>query len=211
MPAGIEITNTDHTADEIRALARKCKNRAEARRLRAIARVMEGRRSRGEIARQARVDRQTLCDWVNRYNAMGLAGLTDKPGRGRPSRLNEAQRTEVGRWLDEGPENGVPAWTVGLIRDRIKDFFDIVMSGEAVRRLMRALGFRRLSPRPLHPKADPEAQEKFRSDFSTIAASSLPEGTDPARVDVWFQDEGRLGHNPELGIMCRISQGPKPD
>ena len=201
MPAGIEITNTDHTADEIRALARKCKNRAEARRLRAVARVMEGAQSRGEIARRAKVDRQTLCDWVNRYNAMGLAGLTDKPGRGRPSRLNEAQRAEVGRWLDEGPQDGVPAWTVGLIRDRIKDVFDIVMSGEAVRRLMRALGFRRLSPRPLHPKADPEAQEEFRSDFSAIAIASLPEGTDPASVDVWFEDEARLGHNPKSCII----------
>ena len=75
MPAGIEITNTDHTAEEIRELARKCKNRAEARRLRAIARVMEGEESRAGIARRAKVDRQTLCDWVNRYNAMGLSGL----------------------------------------------------------------------------------------------------------------------------------------
>ena len=109
MPAGIEVTNTDHSADEIWALDRKYKNRAEARRLRAIARVMEGRQSGGAIARQAKVDRQTLCDWVNRYNAVGLAGLTDKPGRGRPSRLNEAQRAEVGRWLEEGPQDGVPA------------------------------------------------------------------------------------------------------
>ena len=69
MPAGIEITNTDHTVAEIRALARKYKNRAEARRLEAIARVMEGVESRAEIARWAKVDRQTLCDWVNRYNA----------------------------------------------------------------------------------------------------------------------------------------------
>ncbi len=66
MPAGIEITNTDHTADEIRALARKCKNRAEARRLRAIARAMEGARSRGEIARQAK--------WPGRRCATGSTG-----------------------------------------------------------------------------------------------------------------------------------------
>ena len=110
MPTGIEVTNTEHTADEIGELARKCKNRAEARRLRAIARVMNGAQNRGEIARQAKVDRQTLCDWVNRYNAMGLAGLKDKRGRGCPSRLNEAQRAEVGRWLEEGPETGVPAF-----------------------------------------------------------------------------------------------------
>ena len=30
MPAGIEITNTDYTAEEFRELARKSKNRAEA-------------------------------------------------------------------------------------------------------------------------------------------------------------------------------------
>ncbi len=194
---------------EIGALARECRNRAEARRLRAIARVMEGRQSREEIARQAKVDRQTLCDRVNRYNAMGLAGLTDKPGRGRPSRLNEVQRAEVGRWLDEGPETGVPAWTVGLIRNRIREVFDVVMSGEAVRRLMRAPGFRRLSPRPLHPRADPEAREEFRNDSSAIAIASLPEGTDPASVDVWFEDEARLG---QKGMPARVwaRRGSRP-
>ncbi len=113
MPAGIEITNTRHTADEIGALARMCKNRAETRRLRANARVMEGARSRGEIARQAKVDRQTPCDRVDQYHVMGLAGLTDKPGRGRPPRPNESRRAEIGRWLDEGPRDGVPTWTVG--------------------------------------------------------------------------------------------------
>ena len=158
MPAGIEITNTDHTAEEVRALARKCKHRSEARHLRAIARVMEGEETRAGIARPARVDGQTLCDWVNRYNAMGLSGLKDKPGRGRPSKLSEAQRAKVGRWLDEGPEDGTPAWTVALIRDRIRSFFDIVMSGEAVRCLMRALGFRCLSPRPFQPKSDTQMQ-----------------------------------------------------
>ena len=66
MPAGIEITNTDHAEVEIRALARKRKNRAAARRLRAIARVMEGARSRGEIARQAK--------WPGRRCATGSTG-----------------------------------------------------------------------------------------------------------------------------------------
>ncbi len=209
MPAGIEITNTDHTAEEIRALARKCKSRAEARRLEAIARVMEGAGGRGEIARRAKVDRQTLCDWINRYNAEGPAGLKSRPGRGRPSMLSEVQRAEVGRWLENGPQDGVPAWTVGLVRNRIRHFFDIVMSREAVRCLMRALGFRRLSPRPLHPKADPDAQEEFRSGFSAVATASLPEGTDPASVDVWFQDEARLG---QKGMLTRVwaRRGSRP-
>ena len=123
MPAGIEITNANHTAEEIRELAWKCKNRSEARRLRAIARVMEGEENRAEIARRAKVDRQTLCDWVNRYNAMGLVGLKDKPGRGRPSKLSDAQRAE-GSWakLTSNPSRrpgvsqiGCNAETVGYL------------------------------------------------------------------------------------------------
>ena len=75
MPAGIAITNTDHTIDEIKRLARNCKDARHARRLRAIALVIEGDLDRGSIARQARVDRQTLCDWVKRYNAQGPSSM----------------------------------------------------------------------------------------------------------------------------------------
>ncbi len=74
------------------------------------------------------------------------------------------------------------------------------MSLEAVRCLVRALGFRKVSPRPLHPKADPQAQEDFRLDFSELAMSALPEGTDPASVDIWCQ-EARIG---QKGMLARV-------
>ncbi len=53
MPAGIAITNTDHTVDDIRALARKCNDSRQSRRLRAIAHLMEGELSRGMTALRA--------------------------------------------------------------------------------------------------------------------------------------------------------------
>ena len=201
MPAGIAITNTDHTVDEIRRLARNCKDARHARRLRAIARVMEGDLDRGTIARLARVDRQTLCDWVNRYNAQGTDGLKDRPRSGRSSKLDADQKAEVKRWLVDGPQAGVPAWTLDLLKAKIKAVFAVVMSREAVRSLIRALGFRRLSPRPLHPKADQQKQEDFRNGFSAIAMDALPDGIDPARVDVWYQDEARLG---QKGMLTRV-------
>ena len=140
MPAGIAITNTAHTAEDIRAVARKCKDITQARRLRAIAQVMEGKRSRGEIAAKAGTGRQTLCDWVHRYNAGGPDGLKDGGG-GRPPKLDAEQRAEVGRWVDEGPEPEVAAaWTLELLRERIRRLFDVVMSLEAVRCLLRWLG-----------------------------------------------------------------------
>ena len=84
MPAGIAITNTDHTVDDIGALARKCNDSRQSRRLRAIAHLMEGELDRGMMALRARVDRQTLCDWSNRYNAEGPDDPRSWTRAGRP-------------------------------------------------------------------------------------------------------------------------------
>ena len=144
MPNRVAITNTDHTAEGLKALARKCKDKNQSRRLRAIARVIEGEHTRAEIARQACVDRQTLCDWVNRYNARGADGLKDIQRSGRPPKLNAAQRAEVRRWLEEGPAAGVPSWTIVLVRERIAEGFKVTLSMEAVRTLMHSRGFWKL-------------------------------------------------------------------
>ena len=54
-----------------------------ARRMLAIALVLEGV-GPDEAARSCGMDRQTLRDWVHRYNAEGLAGLANRRGPARP-------------------------------------------------------------------------------------------------------------------------------
>jgi len=51
----------------------------------ALALVPEGR-NRTEAARAAGMDRQTLRDWVHRYNAQGLQGLINRQNLGAPKR-----------------------------------------------------------------------------------------------------------------------------
>ena len=65
---------------------------------------------------------------------------------------------------------------------------------------VRALGFRKVPPRPLHPKADPRAQEDFRLNFSELAMPAMPEGADPASVDNSYEDEARIGRK---GMLAR--------
>ncbi|MBY5585069.1 helix-turn-helix domain-containing protein [Rhizobium leguminosarum] len=48
-----------------------------------IAAVQEGM-SRAEAARIGGMDRQTLRDWVHRFNTLGRAGLKDNRRRGNP-------------------------------------------------------------------------------------------------------------------------------
>jgi len=61
----------------------------QARRILAIAMVLDGH-SRLFAAQASAMDRQTLRDWVHRYNADGLAGLADRP---RPGRQPRCQHT----------------------------------------------------------------------------------------------------------------------
>jgi Homeodomain-like domain len=53
---------TDYTAGEVRRFAQRAKDAAQARRLLAIAAVLEGA-SREEAAKIGGMDRQTLRDW----------------------------------------------------------------------------------------------------------------------------------------------------
>jgi Winged helix-turn helix len=74
---------TDYTAGEVRRFAQRAKGAAQARRLLAIAAVLEGA-SRGEAAKIGGMDRQTLRDWVIRFNEQGADGLINIPSPGMP-------------------------------------------------------------------------------------------------------------------------------
>ena len=65
---------TDYTAGEVRRFAQRAKDAAQARRLLAIAAVLAGA-SREEAAKIGGMDRQTLRDWVHRYNAEAGSAL----------------------------------------------------------------------------------------------------------------------------------------
>ena len=77
----IEISRTELSAAALRAVAGKCDNGAVVRRLLAVALLLEGR-SREEAALLNGMTRQTLRDWVHRYNAAGVEGLRSRTAPG---------------------------------------------------------------------------------------------------------------------------------
>ncbi len=72
----VQITRLDHDAGTLRQHAGRTCAAAVARRLLALALVLEGH-SRADAAKNCGMDRQTLRDWVIRYNEQGIAGLSD--------------------------------------------------------------------------------------------------------------------------------------
>lgn len=87
MGAPLEITRTDRTSAELRALSNRCSDGAQVRRILAVAMVLEGR-PRTEAAELNGMDRQTLRDWVHRYNDGGIAALRSRRAPGKAAILN---------------------------------------------------------------------------------------------------------------------------
>src|SRR4029077_7562813 len=103
---------TNFTAVELRRLARRAKDSDQVRRLLAIAAVLDGA-SRAEAAKVGGMDRQTLRNWVIRFNEHGPDGLINVPAPGAPAKLNKGHRAFLARIVDEGPTppiHGVVRW-----------------------------------------------------------------------------------------------------
>ena len=141
---------TDYTAGEVRRLAKRAKDAAQARRLLAIAAVLEGA-SRSEAAKIGGMDRQTLRDWVIRFNDQGVDGLINIPAPGVPPKLDATHRAFLARIVEEGPiaaAHGVVRWRACDLIMRLHDEFGISVSDDTVYRALKELGFSHLSARP---------------------------------------------------------------
>lgn len=165
MVAAVAISRTELDAAGLRRAAGRERDAAASRRMLALALVLEGA-TRTEAARAAGMERQTLRDWVHRYNAEGLAGLRDRVGETGPKRrLSPEQETEVAEWVRRGPDlatDGVVRWRRADLARVIAERFGVALAERSVGHVLRRLRFRRLCVRPRHPGHDAAAQASFR-------------------------------------------------
>lgn len=154
----------EYTADELRRLAVQSENVAQARRLLAIAAVLDGA-SRADAARIGGMDRQTLRDWVIRFNEYGPDGLINIASPGVPPKLTAEHRAFLGRIVEEGPipaVHGVVRWRACDLITLLQEEFGISVSDDTIYRALRDLGFAHLSARPKAYRQDADAIEAFK-------------------------------------------------
>jgi transposase len=163
MGAALAIRD-DLTPAALRRHARFAPNRRAALRMLAIANALEGL-SRAEAARLAGMERRALRDALVRYNAEGLAGLYDRPEPGRPPRLSAGEQAALTARVFTAPDpdrDGVAAWTRTDLCRWLEDRFKKTLHPASPSRVLRRLDLSRQKARPVHPEADPRAQERFR-------------------------------------------------
>jgi len=155
---------TDYTASEVRRFAKRAKDVAQARRLLAIAAVLDGA-SREAAAKIGGMDRQTLRDWVIRFNAQGSDGLINIPSPGVPPVLDDAHRAFLARLVEEGPIpaiHGVVRWRACDLIMRLHEEFGLSVSDDTIYRALKDLGFSHVSARPKAYKQDADAMAAFK-------------------------------------------------
>src|SRR5256886_17433346 len=140
----------DYSSRELRRLATRVKDAEQARRLLAIAAVLNGS-SREEAGEIGGMDRQTLRDWVIRFNEEGPDSLVNKSSPGAPGKLTEEHKAFLVRLVEEGPipaVDGVVRWRgCGLIMRLYGRLASRVRTTPAYAP-RRALGSRMLAARP---------------------------------------------------------------
>jgi transposase len=154
----------DYSSQDLRRLAARVRDAGQARRLLAIAAVLDGA-SREEAAKIGGMDRQTLRDWVIRFNDQGADGLINKASPGAPSKLTAEHRAFLARLVEEGPipaVHGVVRWRACDLIMRLYEEFGLSVSDDTIYRALKDLGFSHVSARPRAYKQDPEAMEAFK-------------------------------------------------
>ena len=160
---------TDYSASQLRQLAKVCKDANQSRRLLSLAAVMEGM-SREDAARIGGMERQTLRDWVHRFNAAGPDGVRDAWWSGPEPRLSPAQRAELAQIVEAGPDpaiDGVVRWRRVDLQKVIKHRFGVDYHERYVGTLLKELGFSHISARPRHPAQDGAIVEAYKKTSRT--------------------------------------------
>lgn len=157
----------DYDARRLRALAKASRDANQTRRLLALAAVYEGA-SRAAAAAIGGVERQTVREWAMAFNAHGPEGLVDGKAAGQRPLLNPEQREALRRIVEAGPNpatDGVVRWRLIDLAQWVYAEFRISISKQTLSRVLRGMGYRKLSARPRHHAQDPAAPAAFKKAF----------------------------------------------
>ena len=177
----------DYSAEELRALARRSKTVNQSRRLLSLAVRSAMAWTEARAAKIGGMDRQTLHDWVHRFNGSGLEGLVDNWTEGPKPRLSAEQLAQFAQIVEAGPDrekDGVVRWRRLDLKRVIAERFGVDFHPRYVGKLLHKVGFP-YERRPRHPAQDERIVEAFKNVWSAPSARGLSRlATDPVCFNV---------------------------
>ena len=202
----------DYDSLALRDLARRSRDPRQVRRLLALAAAYDGL-SRTAAAKVGGMDRQTLRDWEHRFNDEGPDGLKHRSGAGRP-RLVDA-RTDERTLRDRGNQprsRGGRRGSLATYRPEAGHRRTLWCDLQRADHLRSAggavlLAHQRASAAPQTGRASNRGVQK---NFPRALAAHIAALPKTRRVEIWFQDEARLGQkNGRARIWAKTGTRPR--
>lgn len=113
------------------------------KRIHALLYIIEGK-DVAEVALILTLSSQTIYNYVKAFILNKLKSLIYRHSPGRPAKLNAAQRKELGKTIDAGPEAAgydCGCWSTTLIQDWIFNRFEVEYAPRYVAELLDQMGF----------------------------------------------------------------------
>ncbi|MCD6154223.1 MAG: transposase [Candidatus Verstraetearchaeota archaeon] len=117
-----------------------------------------------QIAKIFKVSVRTVFRWINKFSQYGIEGLKDRPKGHYQSKLTEDQKDQIKSWIKSGKnsKNEPVHWTLEKLKAEVAEVFNVEMTTTALWKNLDKLGLTLKKPRPVHHKADKEAQAAFK-------------------------------------------------
>lgn len=150
------------TAEELRALLHRTSDRRTAQRMLVVLNAVIEPGLARDIAERVGVATQTVHNWMATYNKLGPRALFDKkPRKPAPKLLtDEEERSLIEPFIQKASRGQIA--TAPQLQAAIEDYLGFAIHHSTVYRLLERYEWRKVKPRPAHPKANPQAQEDFK-------------------------------------------------
>lgn len=150
------------TAEELKALLHRTSDRRTAQRMLVVLNAVIQPGLARDIAERVGVATQTVHNWMATYNKLGPRALFDKkPRKPAPKLLtDEEERSLIEPFIQKASRGQIA--TAPQLQAAIEDYLGFAIHHSTVYRLLERYEWRKVKPRPAHPKANPQAQEDFK-------------------------------------------------
>jgi len=135
----------------------------EARRVQAVKLRRAGEKAT-VIAERLGVAVHTVYAWCKKARIGGVRALKSKPKSGRPRKLGERERRELGRLVIAGPRasgSDRDLWTLPMIRELIQERFGVTYHVDHLGRVMALLNLTRQKPKVRAVERDEKEIKRF--------------------------------------------------
>ncbi len=151
------------------------------------------------IATLVGVSYNSVRHYVHAFDPHGFLALYDAPRSGRTRQLTPEQLEQVGYWLEMSPRElhyQQSCWSMKLMAQRIKATYQVTLTPERVRQLVRQMGYTLVRPRHQSRLPDPKQVEQAKQDIEQFQAQAKR-----GEILLFYQDEARLSRFPTITRM----------